>query len=134
MKNPQRYQSKPFEVEAIRFTADNRDECLKFTGKEGGFFEGKIYIGSVVSVGDWIVKKSGKLIGLSDHRFREMFDLVNTDSDLINALRERIGDVDNWLKSPNRAFDGRTPQQVIDAGEEKILWQMIYFLDSGEPT
>ncbi len=36
-----------------------------------------------------------------------------------------------WLETPNPAFDGLTPIEVIERGEINRLWEMIYFLESG---
>jgi transcriptional regulator with XRE-family HTH domain len=39
-----------------------------------------------------------------------------------------------WLKTPNKAFGGSQPLQVIERGEIDRLWRMIYFLESGSPS
>jgi len=54
---------------------------------------------------------------------------------LISALaevmkRESIG---VWLQSPNQAFEGLKPLEVIDRGEIDRIWAMIYHLRSGTP-
>ena len=54
---------------------------------------------------------------------------------LIDALtevmkRESIGP---WLQTPNDAFDGLKPLEVIDRGEIDRIWAMIYYLRSGTP-
>lgn len=54
---------------------------------------------------------------------------------LIDALtevmkRESIGP---WLQSPNQAFEGLKPLEVIDRGEIDRIWAMIYYLRSGTP-
>lgn len=36
-----------------------------------------------------------------------------------------------WLQTPNDAFDGLKPLEVIDRGESDRIWSMIYFLRSG---
>ena len=36
-----------------------------------------------------------------------------------------------WLQTPNEAFDGLKPSEVIDRGEVDQLWSMVYFLRSG---
>jgi hypothetical protein len=41
--------------------------------------------------------------------------------------------VGEWLKTPNEAFDGSTPLQVIERGESDRIWRMIYQLQTGEP-
>ena len=39
-----------------------------------------------------------------------------------------------WLKTPNPAFTGSQPLQVIERGEIDRIWRMIYFLESGSPS
>ena len=39
-----------------------------------------------------------------------------------------------WIKTPNDAFEGSTPLQVIERGEADRLWRMIYHLETGEPV
>jgi DNA-binding transcriptional regulator YiaG len=36
-----------------------------------------------------------------------------------------------WLQTPNDAFDGLKPIEVIDRGESDRIWSMVYFLRSG---
>jgi hypothetical protein len=36
-----------------------------------------------------------------------------------------------WLDTPNEAFDGLKPSEVIDRGETDWLWAMIFSLESG---
>lgn len=52
---------------------------------------------------------------------------------LIEALKEVFRDeaIGVWLKTPNSAFGGLKPLEVIDRGESDRLWEMIYFLRSG---
>jgi hypothetical protein len=38
-----------------------------------------------------------------------------------------------WLETPNPAFAGSTPSQVIERGETDRFWRMIYELESGQP-
>ncbi|MGL6074488.1 MAG: antitoxin Xre/MbcA/ParS toxin-binding domain-containing protein [Fimbriiglobus sp.] len=40
----------------------------------------------------------------------------------------------SWLKTPNKAFAGSQPLQVIERGEIDRIWRMIYFLESGSPS
>lgn len=42
--------------------------------------------------------------------------------------------VGEWLQSPNQAFGGLKPLEVIERGEVDRLWQMIYEVESGSPT
>lgn len=43
---------------------------------------------------------------------------------------EQVG---HWLKSPNSAFDGSTPLQVVERGEIDRIWRMLFDLESGQP-
>jgi hypothetical protein len=54
-------------------------------------------------------------------------------SRLVDQLAELMepGYVGTWLKTPNDAFDGSTPMQVIERGESDRLWSMIYQLQTG---
>jgi len=55
---------------------------------------------------------------------------------LTKALSEviRPDSLGKWLQSPNAAFDGLKPLEVIEHGEIDRLWEMIYFLRSGVPS
>lgn len=55
---------------------------------------------------------------------------------LLDALSRVMqpGEVGDWLKSPNPAFDGSTPLQVVERGESDRLWRMLYDLESGQPA
>jgi hypothetical protein len=41
--------------------------------------------------------------------------------------------VDQWLKSPNPAFDGLTPLQLVERGELDRIWRMVHELKSDQP-
>lgn len=41
--------------------------------------------------------------------------------------------IGHWLKSPNPAFDGSTPLQLVERGEMDRIWRMLYDLESGQP-
>jgi DNA-binding transcriptional regulator YiaG len=55
---------------------------------------------------------------------------------LTNALTEimKWESLGRWLQTPNEAFDGLKPLEVIDRGESDRIWSMIYFLRSGVPS
>jgi transcriptional regulator with XRE-family HTH domain len=36
-----------------------------------------------------------------------------------------------WMNTPNQAFGGLKPLEVIERGETDRLWRMIFFLESG---
>jgi DNA-binding transcriptional regulator YiaG len=42
--------------------------------------------------------------------------------------------IPNWLETPNQAFAGLKPLEVIERGEIDRLWTMIYYLESGVPS
>jgi len=39
--------------------------------------------------------------------------------------------IPQWLETPNPAFNGLKPVEVIERGEIDRLWDMIYYLESG---
>src|SRR5438270_5918463 len=39
--------------------------------------------------------------------------------------------IPEWLDTPNNAFDGLKPLEVIERGEIDRLWNMIFYLESG---
>lgn len=62
-------------------------------------------------------------------RLKELKRLVNSLSEVMKA--DSIG---TWLQTPNEAFDGLKPLEVIDRGEIDRLWSMIFYLRSGVPS
>ena len=52
---------------------------------------------------------------------------------LVDALAEviRVDALGSWLKTPNSAFAGLKPIEVVERGESDRLWSMIFFLRSG---
>ncbi len=40
-------------------------------------------------------------------------------------------EIPDWLDTPNDAFDGLKPIEVIERGEIDRLWNMIFYLESG---
>lgn len=49
------------------------------------------------------------------------------------ALSEIIpaNEVGEWLRTPNPAFEGQTPIQVIERGESDRIWRMIWQINAG---
>lgn len=41
--------------------------------------------------------------------------------------------VAEWLQTPNEAFGGLKPLEVVERGEVDRIWRMIYLLESGVP-
>jgi DNA-binding transcriptional regulator YiaG len=54
---------------------------------------------------------------------------------IVDALSEVITPeiIGEWLKTPNDAFDGHKPLEIIERGEVDRIWQMIFMLRSGTP-
>lgn len=78
---------------------------------------------STRSVAGW---ESGQLISDSARQ-----KLVETER-LRTALAQIIpdGQLGEWLRTPNPAFEGQTPIQIIERGESDRIWQMIFQLDA----
>ena len=68
----------------------------------------------------------------SDAVLRKMRELER----LVAELQKTIDPVflRKWLMEPNSAFDKFKPIEVIERGESDRIWQMIYFIRSGNPT
>lgn len=55
----------------------------------------------------------------------------------IERFEERLAEVvrpafiSKWLETPNEAFQGLKPLEVIERGEIDRLWDMIFYLESG---
>jgi hypothetical protein len=55
----------------------------------------------------------------------------------IERLRDRLAEVvsadsiPKWLDTPNSAFEGLKPLEVIERGEVDRLWKMLFYLESG---
>ncbi len=55
---------------------------------------------------------------------------------IVDALAEVITPetIGQWMTTPNDAFDGLKPLEVIERGEVDRIWQMIFLLRSGVPS
>jgi transcriptional regulator with XRE-family HTH domain len=56
-----------------------------------------------------------------------------TETERLRAALAQIVPEDQmgpWLRTPNPAFEGQTPIQVIERGESDRLWQMIFQIDA----
>ncbi len=55
----------------------------------------------------------------------------------LDRFRERLSEIVSseaipaWLNTPNEAFEGLKPLEVIERGEIDRLWDMIFYLESG---
>jgi len=63
---------------------------------------------------------------------RKLIELKRLTDALSEVIKkESLG---TWLQTPNDAFDGLKPIEVIDRGQSDRIWSMIYFLRSGVPS
>jgi len=74
--------------------------------------------------------ESGKRAGLAVNRS------INELERLVAALSEVVEPnvIGEWMKTPNDAFAGLKPLEVIERGESDRIWQMIYEMRSGVPV
>ena len=55
----------------------------------------------------------------------------------LDRFRDRLSEVvaadfiPSWLNTPNDAFDGLKPLEIIERGEIDRLWNMIFYLETG---
>ncbi len=55
----------------------------------------------------------------------------------LDRFRDRLSEIvapdaiSAWLDTPNEAFNGLKPLEVIERGEIDRLWNMIFYLESG---
>ena len=62
-----------------------------------------------------------------------MVEMAKQDEEFIAEIRAGLLDlfggdeksVEKWLNSPNPAFDGEVPQEMIDAGEAELLAELV---------
>lgn len=54
---------------------------------------------------------------------------------LVTGLEEVMdrSTIGPWMTTPNEAFDGLKPLEVVERGETDRIWSMIYQLRSGTP-
>ena len=77
---------------------------------------------------DWETGKAQPQ-GLSQQRLRELERLTDALKGLFDG--HTLG---RWFDTPNEAFGGLKPVEVIERGESDRLWQMIFELKSGMHT
>src|SRR6516165_1609665 len=84
-----------------------------------------------------------RLTGFSERAIANWETGAKPDAPGLRRIREterfqqRLGEViqpnaiPEWLDTPNGAFDGLKPLEVIERGEIDRLWNMIFYLESG---
>jgi hypothetical protein len=92
-----------------------------------------------------VIKELPRLVEIDGRHIREaLLQIANGNPDVALAnpsalsgsqLLDRLenAQIRKWLKSPNPAFDGSTPLQIVEHGEVDRLWHMLYDLESGQP-
>ena len=79
------------------------------------------------AIADW---ESGKPV--SESGMRRIKELDRFRERLAEVVRPEA--IPAWLDTPNEAFDGLKPLEVIERGEIDRLWNMIFYLESGIPS
>jgi transcriptional regulator with XRE-family HTH domain len=69
---------------------------------------------------------------LSEPVARRLNEIERLTAALVEVIREES--LGKWLRTPNQAFAGLKPLELIERGESDRLWEMIYFLRSGVPS
>lgn len=80
---------------------------------------------SLRAVDQWAA--GGKPSPAAKMQLRETARLFHSLADIMEP-----GYIGEWLKTPNEAFDGSTPLQVVERGESDRIWRMIHQLQAGE--
>lgn len=62
---------------------------------------------------------------------QRILELARLERSLSSVMKSEF--VPDWLQSPNDAFGGLKPLEVIERGEIDRIWRMIYQLESGAP-
>lgn len=70
---------------------------------------------------------------MADRAIGELTTVGTKSTELQSALIAITGS-ETWLDTPNQAFGGRRPRELLDNGEFSPLWQMIYEVESGACT
>ncbi len=76
------------------------------------------------AIADW---ESGKPV--SEPGLRRIKELDRFRDRLSEVVDEDV--IPTWLDTPNDAFGGLKPLEVIERGEIDRLWNMIFYLESG---
>lgn len=75
-------------------------------------------------IADW---ESGK--AMSQPSLRRIQEIDRLRDQLAGVVKPEA--IPLWLETPNKAFGGLKPLEVIERGEVDRLWQMIFEIESG---
>jgi DNA-binding transcriptional regulator YiaG len=78
------------------------------------------------AIADW---ESGK--ELSEASRQRMHEMERLQRALSRVMKDAF--IGQWLQTPNDAFTGLKPIEVVERGEIDRVWRMIYELESGMP-
>jgi len=79
------------------------------------------------SIAAW---ESGR--SLSPKSRQRILEIQRLQKALANVIE--ADSIREWLDTPNPAFDGLKPLEVIERGEIDRIWRMVFLLDSGVPS
>ncbi len=68
----------------------------------------------------------------SEPAIRRFEELHRLQESLARVMKPEF--IPQWLHTPNEAFDGLKPLEVIERGHIDRIWRMIFYLESGMPT
>jgi DNA-binding transcriptional regulator YiaG len=74
--------------------------------------------------------EAGKPLGANTRQ--RMVELRRLQQALAGVMKSTF--IGEWLQTPNRAFDGLKPLEVIERGQIDRIWRMLHLLESGEPA
>jgi transcriptional regulator with XRE-family HTH domain len=78
----------------------------------------------------WVaMQEASSADALRDRKVAEVVRLLEALSQVVQPRSIR-----GWLHTPNPAFDGLKPVEVIERGEIDRLWRMVFYLESGVPS
>ncbi|HKB42423.1 MAG TPA: hypothetical protein VKD72_38710 [Gemmataceae bacterium] len=88
-------------------------------------------------------KLFARLVGFSERAIANWEAGARPDEPGLRRIRETerfqarlaeviaAAEIPHWFDTPNPAFDGLKPLEVIERGEIDRLWNMIFYLESG---
>ena len=91
----------------------------------------RVMFGRVVNVSERTIAKveaEGEQVEKLRRPYNEVYRLCQALSEVVDP--DVLG---GWFKTPNDAFEGLKPIEVIERGEIDRLWEMVYRLRSGMP-
>lgn len=78
------------------------------------------------AIADW---EAGKEVSGSSRQ--RLTEIQRLQAALARVMQSEF--VGQWLQTPNPAFDGLKPIELVERGEIDRVWKMIYLLESGQP-